>query len=111
MIIQYILPHQTLRRWIIAIASVLCLSAAARAADAAPLDSLRAEMRAERYEQAGVLADKIIAAKDAKADEAHYFKALALFHTKKFAAAVTEAGVSFLNAAFCSGVAGASIRV
>ena len=27
------------------------------------------------------------------------------------AAAVTEAGVSFLNAAFCSGVAGASIRV
>ena len=85
------LPLLTICRCVISFASVLCLAAGARAAEVAPLDALRAELRAEHYEQAGVLADKIIAAKDPKADEAHYLKALALFDAKKFAAVVTEA--------------------
>jgi len=74
-------------------ATVLCLAIGAGAAEPSSLDALRAEMRAEHYEQAGVMADKIIAAKDAKADEAHYLRALALFHAKKFAAAATDAGL------------------
>jgi tetratricopeptide (TPR) repeat protein len=61
------------------------------AADPPPLDALRAEMRAEHTDQAVALADKLIAAKDAKADEAQYLKALALFNAKKFAEAATVA--------------------
>ena len=89
---QPLLPLHSLRYWAIAFASVLGLAVGSRAAETASLDPLRAEMRAERYEQAGVMADKLIAAKDPKADEVRYLKALALFHAKKFAAAATEAG-------------------
>ena len=72
-------------------AAVLCLVTGAWAAESSPLDPLRAEMRAEHYDQAIVMADKLIAAKDSKADEAHYLKALALFHARKFSAAATSA--------------------
>ena len=85
------LPLLSFCQCVITFATALGLAAGARAAETSPLDPLRAEMRAEHYEQAGTLADKIIAAKDPKADEVHYLKALALFNAKKFAAAVTEA--------------------
>jgi TolA-binding protein len=71
--------------------AILCLATCSWAVDPSPLDPLRAEMRAEHYEPAVALADKIIAAKDAKADEAHYLKALTLFNAKKFAEAGTVA--------------------
>ena len=63
----------------------------AEAAEPPPLEALRSEMRAEHTEQAVALADKLIAAKDAKADEAAYLKALTLFNGKKFAEAATAA--------------------
>jgi tetratricopeptide (TPR) repeat protein len=68
-------------------AIALCLATRCWAAEPSTFDPLRAEMRAEHYEPAIALADKLIAAKDAKADEADYLKALALFHVKKFAEA------------------------
>jgi len=70
---------------------ILGLAANLQAGEASSLDPLRVEMRAERYEQAATIADKLIAAKDPKADEADYLKALAMFHAKKFAAALAEA--------------------
>ena len=88
---ELFLPRRTLHLYAISFASVFCLAVGSRAAEASPLDPLRAEMRAEHYELAGTAADKLIAAKDPKADEARYLKALALFQAKKFAAAVTEA--------------------
>jgi TolA-binding protein len=88
-------PPLTLRQLALRAATILCLAtgspAAEPAAEPAPLDALRAEMRAEHYEQAMAMADKILAAKDPKADEAHYLRALALFHAQKFADAATAA--------------------
>jgi TolA-binding protein len=74
----------TFYHFIITPMSLLCLAGVMRAAEASPLDPLRAEMRAEHYEPAIAMADKIIAAKDPKTDEVIYLKALALFHDKKF---------------------------
>lgn len=88
-------PHHSSRRTICksvatsvatSVAAV-CLAVGLRAAGASPLDPVRAEMRAKRYEPAIALADKLIAAKDARADEAQYLKALALFNAKQFAEA------------------------
>ena len=88
--------HQTSRRTTGRAAAVLaalfCLAATAWAAELSPLSPLRAEMRAGRNDQAVDLAGKIIAAKDAEASEAHYLKALALFHAKKFSEAAAAAG-------------------
>ena len=81
----------TLRYCVTRLAALLCLVSGVRAAEPAALDPLRAEMRAEHYEAAIAMADKIVAAKDPKADEAHYLKALALFHAKKYAEAATAA--------------------
>ena len=82
--------------------SACCLSLAALALALAPgsraasttnsaLGPLRAEMRAEHYTPAVALADKLIAAKDAEADEALYLKALALFNAKKYPEAASAA--------------------
>jgi TolA-binding protein len=81
----------TIRQLAATLAAVLCLASGALAAESSPLDPLRAAMRAEHYEQAIAMTDKIIAAKDPKADEAHYLKALALLHAKKFADATAAA--------------------
>ena len=81
----------TLRFFSTPLTVVVCLATRSWAAERPPLEPLRAEMRAEHYDPAIALADKIIAAKDPKADEAHYLKALALFHAKKFAEAATVA--------------------
>ena len=74
-----------------ALAAAFCLAVTARAADPESLAPLRAELRAEHYDQAIALADKLIAANDPAADEARYLKALAHFNAKKFAAAITAA--------------------
>lgn len=62
------------------------------AAEQPGLEALQGEMRAGRYDKAVALADAVMGAEDARADEAHYLKALALFHTKKFADAAAVAG-------------------
>jgi TolA-binding protein len=72
--------------------ALLCFASSLLAADPVSLDPLRAQMRAGNTDAAVALADKIIAAKDAKADEAHYLKAQALFNAKKYAEAATVAG-------------------
>ena len=90
---ELLLSHRTLRQYAFTFASIIGLTVGSRAAESPTLDPLRAEMRAEHYELAGAAADKLIAAKDPKADEARYLKALLLFQSKKFAAAVTEAGL------------------
>lgn len=73
------------------LALFLCLSPGIRAAETASIESLRAIMRAGDCDAATATADKIIAAKDAKADEAQYLKAMAFFNAKKYAEAVREA--------------------
>ena len=88
---QHHAPRLTIRQSAATLAAILCLATCSWAAELSPLDPLRAEMRAEHYDPAIALADKLIAAKDPKADEAHYLKALALFHAKKFAEAATVA--------------------
>ena len=80
-----------LRQWGATLAAVLCLATGSRAAEPGSIEPLRAEMRAEHYDQAIVMADGMIKAKDPKADEAHYLKALALFQAKKFPEAATVA--------------------
>ena len=95
--------HLTVRQLATTLTAVLCLAARSWAAEVWPLDPLRAEMRAEHYDQAIAMADKIIAAKDPKADEAHYLKALALFQAKKYPDAATAAdqlSVSFPKSAW-----------
>ncbi len=87
---QLPLPCRILCHCAITLVVLFGTTAGLRAAETSTLDPLRAEMRAERYEQAATMADKLIAAKDPKADEANYLKALALFQAKKYAAAVTE---------------------
>jgi TolA-binding protein len=74
------------------LAAFLCMAVSLRAAETSALDPLRAQMRAGNTDAAVALADKLIAAKDAKADEAHYLKAQALFNARKYAEAVTVAG-------------------
>ena len=93
----------TFNRSAMTLTALLGLLACAWAAEPPPLEPLRAEMRAEHYGPAMVMADKIIAAKDPNADEAHYLKALALFHAKKFSEAATAADqlpVSFPQSAW-----------
>jgi hypothetical protein len=95
--------HLTVRQLATTLTAVLCLATRSWAAEVWPLDPLRAEMRAEHYDQAIAMADKIIAAKDPKADEAHYLKALALFQAKKYPEAATAAdrlSVSFPKSAW-----------
>ncbi|KAB2643060.1 MAG: tetratricopeptide repeat protein [Verrucomicrobia bacterium] len=89
---ELFVPRLTHRQLVLSFAIVLGMATGSWAAEASPLDALRAEMRAEHYEQAGATADKLIAANAPKADEACYLKALALFQAKKFAAVITEAG-------------------
>ncbi|MCX6878934.1 MAG: tetratricopeptide repeat protein [Verrucomicrobia bacterium] len=84
-------PHLSARQVALTLTAGLGLCTGLPAAAPPPLDPLRAEMRAEHYDPAIAMADKLIAAQDPQADEAQYLKALALFHTKKFAAAVTAA--------------------
>ena len=74
-------------------ALILALAPSGRAASVtnSALGPLRAEMRAEHYAPAVALADKLIAAKAAEADEALYLKALALFNAKKFPEAASTA--------------------
>lgn len=72
-------------------AFIFCLTVCLGATEPSQLDPLRAEMRAEHREQALALADKLIAAEHAQADEAHYLKAVALFNAKKFAEAAAAA--------------------
>ncbi len=91
MILQNYVPRRTPREFAAALAVVLCLAPCSWAAESSLFDPLRAELRAEHYEPAIALADQLIAAKDSKADEAHYLKALALFNAKKFAEAGTVA--------------------
>ncbi|MCE9611841.1 MAG: tetratricopeptide repeat protein [Chthoniobacter sp.] len=62
------------------------------AAEKPGIEALQGEMRAGHYDKAVVLADAMMVAEDARADEAHYLKALALFHAKKFADAAAVAG-------------------
>ena len=93
----------TIRQSATTLTAILCLATCSWAAELSPLEPLRAEMRAEHYDQAIVLADKIIAAKDPKADEAYYLQALALFHAKKFPEAATatdQLSVSFPQSAW-----------
>jgi len=71
--------------------SCLSLTTHSWAAEPSLFELLQAEMRAEHYDKAIDMADKIIAAKDSKADEAHYLKVLALFHAKKYTEAATSA--------------------
>ena len=75
----------------ITLAAFICVAAGSSATETSPLDPLRAELRAEHYDKAIIMADKIITAEDAKADEAHYLKALALFNAKKYPEAITAA--------------------
>ncbi len=81
----------TLRKSAAVLAAMLSMVACAWAAEPSPLDPLRAQMRAERYDQAVSAAEEIIGAKDPRADEAQYLKALALFHGKKFPEAAAAA--------------------
>ena len=95
--------RRTIRPLAATLAVVLCLAAFSWAAEPSPLEPLRAELRAEHYDQAIVLADQIIAAKDPRTDEAQYLKALALFDAKKFGEAATVAdqlSVSFPQSAW-----------
>ncbi len=73
------------------LACLLWMAAFAGAAERPPLDPLRAQMRAERYDQAVSAAEEIVAAKDPQADEAQYLKALALFHGKRYPEAAAAA--------------------
>jgi len=75
----------------LALAAFLGFAISLKAADTLSLDPLRAELRTEHYDQAIVLAEKIIAAKDARADEAQYLKAVALFNAKKYPEAMAAA--------------------
>ncbi|HEX7576613.1 MAG TPA: MG2 domain-containing protein, partial [Verrucomicrobiae bacterium] len=75
----------------LALAAFLVFAAGLKAADTLSLDPLRAEMRAGNSNAAVALADKIIAAKDPKADEAQYLKAVALFNAKKYPEAMAAA--------------------
>ncbi|HNQ87721.1 MAG TPA: MG2 domain-containing protein [Verrucomicrobiota bacterium] len=79
------------RSWIALLAAALCLAPRAWGAETTPLDPLRADMRAERFDSAIATADTIIAAKHPQADEAHYLKTLALFHAKRFPEAAAAA--------------------
>ncbi len=88
---QHDARRPTIRQSATTLTAILCLATCSWAAEFSPIEPLRAEMRAERYDQAIVMADKIITAKDPKADEAHYLKALALFHAKKLPEAATAA--------------------
>jgi len=72
-------------------AFIICQTACLGATEPSRLDPLRAAMRAEHCEQAVALADTLIAAKHAQADEAHYLKAVALFNGRKFVQAATAA--------------------
>ena len=76
-------------RLILPLAAALGLAAGAVAAapEPSPIDPIQTALRANRYDQAVALADKVIAAKDPKADEAWYLKGLALFHARRFAEA------------------------
>lgn len=74
-----------------ALAGLLCLTARLWAADPVPIEALKAEMRAERYDAAVAMADTILAAKNARADEAQYLKALAHFHARRYPEAASAA--------------------
>ena len=67
------------------------LAATSAVGEPSALATIQAELRARNFDQAAVLADKAIAAKDAAADQALFLKATALLQAKKFAAAVTAA--------------------
>ena len=73
-------------------ATMFLLAIPLLAAEKPGLAALQGEMRAGHHEKAVALADAMMGAEDAKADEAHYLKALSLFHAKKFADAATVAG-------------------
>ena len=75
------------------IACLFTLAIAGIRADADPssLPQIQAEMRNLRFNKAIELAEKAIAAKDEKADEALFLKATALFQTKKYQEAATAA--------------------
>ena len=79
-----------LRLLLCAFAATLSLRAAEAEADA--LIPLRAAMRAGLTAEAIALAENQIAAAHPKADEAHYLKALALLHAKKYAKCAETAG-------------------
>ena len=75
---------------------IICLFTLALAgirADAAPssLPLIQAEMRSLQFGKAIELADKAVAGKDEKADQALFLKATALFQTKKYEDAVSAA--------------------
>ena len=61
------------------------------AAAPTPLAQLQAEMRARNFAKAVELADQVVAAKDAAADQAIYLKADALMLAKKFPEAIAAA--------------------
>jgi TolA-binding protein len=75
------------------IACLFTLAIAGIRADAAPssLPQIQAEMRNLQFGKAIELADKAVAGKDEKADEALFLKATALFQTKKYGDAVSAA--------------------
>ena len=75
----------------LALAAFLGLAANFKAADGMSFGPLQAEMRATNTAAAVALADKIIAAKDPRADEAQYLKAVALFNAKKYPEAIAAA--------------------
>jgi tetratricopeptide (TPR) repeat protein len=75
----------------LALAALLGLAANLKAADGVSFGPLQAEMRAGNSNAAVALADKIIAAKDPKADEALYLKTAALFNARKYPEAMAAA--------------------
>jgi tetratricopeptide (TPR) repeat protein len=73
------------------LALFLCLSPGIQAAEPASIESLRAAMRAGDCDTSAATADKIIAVRDARADEAQYLKAMVFYNAKKYAETVREA--------------------